>query len=217
MAETGHRSASWYPASSNRCGNGKGFARFGHWRPTGAARPRRNARPPMPDHGEARRPLAPARVSVPGIRRRSRTSSPPRAIPRPFVVLVFWQSGGLAPSFGHETGTVDGLLFLSIFAWLGKQGRGSPLPSWLSGLCCAPWPFRWLIALYRAGPRPGMGCPRPWQPERLDALKAAKLTQTGTCQRVSINRADSRLSTGKVIHSGKVQFHLKFNFRGRIA
>jgi hypothetical protein len=69
------------------------------------------------------------------------TATEPRAIPRPFVVLVFWQSGGLAPSFGHETGTVDGLLFLSIFAWLGKEGRGSPLPSWLSGLSCAPWPI----------------------------------------------------------------------------
>jgi hypothetical protein len=104
---------------------------------------------------------------------------------------------------GDETGTVDGLLFLSIFAWLGREGHDSPLLSWLSGLCCAPWPFRWLIALCRAGPGSGMGCPRPWQPERLDALKAAKLTQTGTCQRVSINRADPWLSTGKVIHSVK--------------
>jgi len=121
----------------------------------------------------------------------------------PFAVLAFWQSVDWLQRWGNETGSVDGLPFVSIFAWFGREGHNSPLPSWLSGLSCAPWPFRSLIALCRAGPGSGMGYPRPWQPERLDALKAAKLTQTGTCQRVSINRADPGLSTGKVIHSVK--------------
>jgi hypothetical protein len=94
---------------------------------------------------------------------------------------------------------------------LARHGRSwqppALLPSCPPGCLAYPMPRGHSVALahgpYRSGPRSGMGCPRPWQLETLDALKAARLTQTGTCQRVSINRADSGLSTGKVIHSVK--------------